>query len=442
MKGMNGKMIRRIRDNWLPILLTIAVLISLVLSWFIWTNPARYERGRESNTSSQSQLTSKSISDIFLPTQVIKTSQNGSQYLLHAKKINLVLSLKQKLSKWKLGNVNRLTTQDQKQYQKYLMQENTVALNYPSQVSTTIFNKTFNQSVNKARIKQFNRIIIPLKDTNNIYLLSDKNLSVYRVHASKQPQYKQIKQLVNKKTEQYSVKEQVINNRFILTYPKSISMPSYSYLMSKQSANSFMTTLLNSASSAAVTVHKKDHVTTYANGSNKRMLVNTKNGTVSYENFGSSAKNISTINGLLTKSFQQLSGIGVPLENIRYDHSNLTQKKVIYRGYVESFPIFNQTEYGAVQIKFLKSGEQKYFFSLYSLQVPVPNGTKQVELPATKTMLAQLEQVGVKTSKIKNIRLAYEWQTNKDSGMVIDLKPTYYIYYQNKWQNYSSLINQ
>lgn len=435
-------MIRRIRDNWLPILLTVAVLISLVLSWFIWTNPARYERGRESDTGSQSQLTSKSISDIFLPTQVIKTNQNGSQYLLHSKKINLVLSLKQKLNKWKLANVTRLTSQNQGQYKKYLLQKNTVALNYPSQVSTTIFNKTFGQSINKRRIRQFNRIIIPLKRTNNIYLLSDKNLAVYRVHVAKHPQINEIKQLVNRKTEQYSVREQLINNRFMLTYPKSISMPSYSYLMNKQSANSFMTTLLNSASSAAVAVHKKDHMTTYTNGSNKRMIVNTKNGTVSYENFGSSSKNVSTINGLLTKSFQQLSSIGVPLENIRYDHSDMNQKKVTYRGYVESFPIFNQTEYGAVQIKYLKSGEQKHFFSLYSLQVPVPNGTKRVQLPATKTMLDQLEQAGVKISKIKNIRLAYEWQTNKDSSMVIDLKPTYYVYYQDKWQNYVTLINQ
>ncbi|WP_170999529.1 YycH family regulatory protein [Paucilactobacillus kaifaensis] len=435
-------MIRRIRDNWLPILLTIAVLISLVLSWFIWTNPARYERGRETDTSSQSQLASKSISDIFLPTQVIKTNQKGSQYLLHAKKVNLVLSLKQKLNNWKLGNISRLTSQDQGQYKKYLMQKNTIALNYPSQVSTTIFNKTFGQSINKHQLKQFNRIIIPLKNTNNIYLLSDKNMAVYRVHVSKHPQISKIKQLVNSKTEQYSVREQLINNRFMLTYPKSISMPSYSYLMNKQSANSFMTTLLNSVSSSAVTVHKKDHVTTYANGSNKRMLVNTKNGTVSYENFGSSTKGANTINGLLTKSFQQLSGIGVPLENIRYDHSNLNQRKVIYRGYVESFPIFNQTEYGAIQIKYLKSGEQKFFFSLYSLQVPVPNGAKRVELPSTKSMLNQLGQAGIKTNKIKNIRLAYEWQTNKDSSMVIDLKPTYYVYYQGKWKNYATLINQ
>lgn len=442
MRGMNGKMIRRIRDKWLQIILTIAVLISLVLSWFIWTNPARYEHSRESDSSGQSQLTSKSISDIFLPTQVIKTKQNGTQYLLHAKKNNIILSLKQKLGKWELGSERKVTIENKKQYQKYLMKKNSIALNYPDQVSTSVFNDTFGQSINKRRVKQFNRIIIPLQHPNYIYLLSDQSTSVYRVHVTKRPQLNEIKKLVNSKKDQYRVKEQLINNQFMLTYPKSISMPTYSYLMNKQSANSFMTTLLNSVSSSSVSVHKKNHMTTYTDGSNKRMVVNTKSGAVSYENFTDTTKNIGSINSLLTKSFQQLISIGVPLENIRYDYSSTDKNEVVYRGYVESFPIFNQTDYGTVQIKYLNNGEQKNFFSLYSLQVPVPNGTKQVSVPSTKDALANLEQAGVKTAKIKNMRLAYEWQTNKDSSMVIDLKPTYYVYYQGKWQNYTTLIDQ
>lgn len=441
MKGMNGKMIRRIRDNWLPIILTLAILLSLVLSWFIWTNPARYERSRENNTSGQSQLTSKSIADIFLPTQIVKTKQNGTQYLLHAKKNNLVLSIKQKVSKWKFGSEIKVTSDNKQRYQKYLMRKNSISLNYPDQISASVFNQTFGQSISKRRVKQLNRIIIPLHKTKYIYLLNDHTETVYRIHVTKMSQLTKVRQLVNGKTEQYKVKVQFLNDRYIISYPNSVSLPTYSYLMYKQSANSLMTTLLNSVSSSAVSVHKKGHQTTYTDGSNKRMVVNTKSGTVNYDNFSSATKNMDTLNALLTKSFQHLSNIGVPLENIRYDHSNVANKKVVYRGYVESFPIFNQTQYGAVQIKYLKDGEQKYYFSLYSLQVPVPNGTKNVTVPATSDVLQQLQTAGVNLKKIKNLCLGYEWQTNKDSHMVVDLAPTYYVYYQGKWQNYKTLVD-
>ncbi|WP_044010724.1 two-component system activity regulator YycH, partial [Paucilactobacillus wasatchensis] len=175
-------MIRRIRDNWLPIILTLAILLSLVLSWFIWTNPARYERSRENNTSGQSQLTSKSIADIFLPTQIVKTKQNGTQYLLHAKKNNLVLSIKQKVSKWKFGSEIKVTSDNKQRYQKYLMRKNSISLNYPDQISASVFNQTFGQSISKRRVKQLNRIIIPLHKTKYIYLLNDHTETVYRIH--------------------------------------------------------------------------------------------------------------------------------------------------------------------------------------------------------------------------------------------------------------------
>ncbi|KLD60109.1 hypothetical protein WP50_12925 [Lactiplantibacillus plantarum] len=82
-------------------------------------------------------------------------------------------------------------------------------------------------------------------------------------------------------------------------------------------------------------------------------------------------RNLSLTNQL-KKSFNLLTSLGVPMDNIRYYGFDATSNSVIYRSYVEGFPIFNQTENGDVRIQLTSNGLDRYYFSLYSLQVPVP----------------------------------------------------------------------
>lgn len=55
--------------------LILVVLLSVVLSWFIWTNPAHYEKTKQQSSRNsnvvQSEQSNKSVGDIYLPTQVI-----------------------------------------------------------------------------------------------------------------------------------------------------------------------------------------------------------------------------------------------------------------------------------------------------------------------------------------------------------------------------------
>lgn len=436
-------MIRKILSNWLPIALGVVVVISLILSGLIWTNPAHYGKSSGGDSGSSSQLTNKSIGDVYLPTQVVRTAKNGNKQLLYAQKNNLPLSLKQAISKWTLGHSTRVSTNNKRRYMKYINQSNTLMMNYPDNISTNIFNETFKQSINVKRVKRFSRIIIPLDSTTHVYLLDDKNYNVYRVAIKKQTQLTKIKQMLTSGVQRLNVQLSDLNGNVMLTFPEKISMPTYSYLLNKQTGNSFITTLMGTSnSSASVSQHKSGQTTTYTDGSSQRMVINNKSGRVTYENFDSDDKDYSTQNALLSSSFTQLTEIGVPLENIRYDSSKLSSKSVTYRGYVESFPIFNQTEYGAVHIKYNGDQGQKYTFSLYSLQVPVPNDNQKVELPSTADMLKQLSAVGIKSSQIKRIRLGYAWGTSVDDNKMIELKPSYFVYYKGSWLTYTDLIQQ
>lgn len=434
---MSGTMIRRIRNNWLPIILTIAILVSLGLSWMIWTNPSRYDREHESSsTSGQSQLTSKTISDVFLPNQVVQTGKNGQQHLLYAKKSNLTDSIKKQVSHWQMGRVSKVTSGDEVKYLGTLNQKNALIMNYPDSITTSIFNETFKQSINQKKVKKIDRIVIPLNDPRSIYLLKDDGLTVYKARVSEHPGLGKIKKMVSQESERVKVAEQLLNKRIIIALPEQTTFPVYSYLMTKQSDSSFTNALLNSDSSYNVAVHKKGHVTTYTDGTDKRMKIDSKNGKASYEDFLDEDNRVAD-SQLLTKSFQQLSEIGVSLENIRYDSIDLGTNQVIYRTYVECFPIYNKDDYGTVMLRYARNGKQTYNFSLYSLEVPIPNDATQ-DIPSTKDVLSRLDRAG----KISDLRIEYEWGNSRKSNTVVNLKPAYYVKYQGKWSNYEELLNQ
>lgn len=437
---MNGTMIRKIRSNWLPIVLTIAILVSLGLSFLIWTNPSRFGKEHDSSSSSStSQLTSKTIADTFLPNQVVRNGKTGGQSLLYAKKSNLSSTVQAQVEKMAFGHITKISNGDDQRFLAVLNQKDALVLNYPSSITTSIFNETFKQSVNQKKISEIDQIVIPTNGSHEVYLLKDGSLTVYRVRIKGKPDYDKIKQVAKKSTERIKVDEQLLNKRVIIAFPKKTSVPVYSYMMTKTSDSSFTNALLDTSSSSSVSVHKKGSVTTYTDGSDKRMTINSKNGKATYENFLSRTDQVAE-NQFLTKSFKQLSKIGISLENIRYDEMSTKNLEVTYRTYVEDFPIYNDRGYGTVNFKYSKSGKQTYHFSLYSLEVPIPNNSKQ-SIPSTEDVLSSLNNAGIKTADIQDMRIEYEWGNSRKSNSVINLKPAYYVKYQGKWSNYETLIN-
>ncbi|WP_421016939.1 hypothetical protein [Furfurilactobacillus cerevisiae] len=70
----------RLRNGLLPVALTLLIGLSIVLSLLIWINPARFDRARtatSSTRSTHSTVSTRSIDDIYLPTQVIVTDSHG-----------------------------------------------------------------------------------------------------------------------------------------------------------------------------------------------------------------------------------------------------------------------------------------------------------------------------------------------------------------------------
>ncbi|MDO4455951.1 MAG: two-component system activity regulator YycH, partial [Ligilactobacillus agilis] len=86
-------------------------------------------------------------------------------------------------------------------------------------------------------------------------------------------------------------------------------------------------------------------------------------------------------------------------------------------------------------------GKKRLDFSLYTLQIPVPSAGGALTLPNTRWVISQLLSRGYDQAKIGDIKVGYSWNQNQTSNQVVDLKPTYFVKYDNQWSDYQSLLN-
>ncbi|GEO66938.1 YycH family regulatory protein [Levilactobacillus spicheri] len=428
----------KITKALLPIGLTIAVAISVTLSALIWTNPAQYERNRQrSSNNPTTELNTRPQKDVYLPTQVVHTDATGNQQLLNNRKINLTSEIRTALSNWKLGRISRVRDVSHTDYLNALKQKDSLLLSYASPINVKLFNTVFSSNVSLQNT-QFSRIMVPLNGDKHLYLLNDTNQEMYRVTV-KSGAAKPLRGILRENLFRIPIHMQWLNGSAMAYMPSSVTVPSYSYLVNHQSTDYFTTRLLNNGEATNVTAKKNKDNTIYSDGTSKQLTVYNKPGVALYEDYSAMQATL-TFSQQLKASYQAVKTIGIPMENLRYYGYDGDNNTVTYRSFVEGFPIFNQSDYGAARIQILSQGVRRYNFSLYSLQVPVPNDKKSITLPGTQAVIDQLTAAGYNRKKIGSIQLGYQWAASSVSDKVVDLTPTWYVNYDGTWKTYKQML--
>ncbi|WP_407888277.1 YycH family regulatory protein [Levilactobacillus sp. N40-8-2] len=430
----------KITKAFLPLGLAAAVTVSVVLSAMIWTNPAQYERNRQrSSNTPTTELSTRPQKDVYLPTQVVYSDANGNQELLNNRKVNLTTELREALSKWELSRVSKINISSKSAYMSYLTRKSSLMLSYASPINIKMFNTVFSSTLN-SHATRFSRIVVPLNDTHHIYLLDDKDQDVYQVSV-KSANTSAIRKIMKENLFRINVKMQWLSDSATAYVKSSVAVPSYSYLVNQQSTDYFTTRLLNKGESTNVSAKKNKDNTIYSDGASRQLTVYNKQGTALFEDYSALQSSLG-FSQALKASYSAVKAIGIPMENLRYYGYSSANSTVTYRSFVEGFPIFNQSNYGAARIQMLSQGVRRYNFSLYSLQVPVPTDKKSVTLPGTQAVIDQLTAAGYHKSKISSLQIGYQWLTSSSSDKVVNLTPTWYVHYNGSWKTYTQLLKQ
>lgn len=429
----------KIRQLLLPTGLGVALILSLVLSGMMWTNPAHSNGNSGTKVTKTSDNTSNAtFQDIYLPSYIISTSKTGKQQTLTNNRINIVSQLRDKMSRFKSTGTKSISQGSSSKYLKQLHRKNSLLLNYETSMTVNFFRKVFQNQL-KIPNMRFNRVQLLLNDPKHLYLLNDKNYHIERV-TLKGNNSSKLKKVLADQMVKHEVDIKLLNGKPLVYYPKAVKLKNYSFQLTQQTETYYANRIMTSNNSNSVQVKRRKNKTEYNDRGFRQMTVDKSSDTVTFTNYNSksgSGSFLSTMN----HAYQQMVMVGIPMDSIRLFYYYSGNDTTIFRTYVGGVPVFDQSGFGAVRFSTLDQTSYRMYFSLDSLQVPIPPERSTTTLISMKTLLTELKNAGIKQSKITNIKLGYEWSRATDMKRAVNLSPTWYVLINHQWETYTDAIN-
>lgn len=424
----------------IPLALTIAVVASLTLSVVLWTNPANYRTNKQTAQSPQTQQMIKPKRYVYSPVQAIHTNADGTQQIMVNKLMNTVTEIKKTMHHYQNPRMKTLSKNSQVDYFRIANQTDSIMLNYSDTVSMRTFNAIVSNRFRKLPNIKINRVVLPTNNSTKLYLLYDKNFTVYEVDVKKHS-LKSLNKVLQMDMRTQPASFKLLNNRPTVYVTSSVQMQPYKYLIDRQSDDYYVSRLLNTQDSTSINVKRRKNMTIYGDQSSLQLTFNSRNRMAEFSDFRPN-HNRRSLTSTINDSYKNITKLGLPMDNVRFFSYDPKSRTVMYRTYVEGFPIFRASGFGTVSTRTLNSSAQRIQFSLDNPEVPLPSNKGYVSLPSTETMLKRLVNRGYNLKDLQKVRLGYTWKKDSTSPLLIDLNSDWYIYYKNQWRSYTALMSQ
>ncbi|USS93311.1 two-component system activity regulator YycH [Fructilactobacillus ixorae] len=428
-------MMEKLKRYFLPVALAIAVLISVGLSVSLLTNPARFSSRTHQNraVALHNDANVRPLQDVYSPLRVIKTNQHHQQTMLTSSTVNLVGTIVKQLRGTQMTDLHRISTKHEQRYFDVLNQPNSIMLNYNNALAGQMLGQVLKQPQLFAKQLKVQRIVIPLNEKGKLYFLTDQNYQVYEASVQ-QLNLARLKRTLQHDVASNRVEIRALNNKPFLYFPHAVQLKDYGYMLQEQSQSTYLSRIIGNSTDTTVKHHQGE--TTYASANQE--LTFSANDDVTYNNFRPQ-KAVKTEEDALQVAYHNAVQLGVPLAASQFDAYQAQNKTVSYRSFIDGFPIFGNQQLGNYAYQYVNGASERYQFSLRDFQIPVPTDEQQTTLPSSKTMLAQLAQANVDTKRISNVQIGYQIVPNDEHKLLVLLRPSWFVKYDNQWVNYVDL---
>lgn len=417
---------RSVQGITLNVILTITILISIVLTAFVFMSI-----GQQQNVSSSNQQDQQSVT-AFRPTNYIINDKYGTQNMVMHADNQQIKTMRGYLTsadiknphKKKVSNATIIAAISKKQSAVY---------RYPDVVPIDYFNARYNQNIAAIKGFNFDYFVLPLDKSNLAYFINTQTKTMVTVNLSKINTTK-MWEVAEKLPKSLTVNFKSLNHRVRLNFPKNIKLPVYSYLVNHRDPTTYVSTLLGTTNQLTTTTDGNKVI--YTNKfSDQQVTYDPDLDTVTFKDNKADGKLDKTYAARLNIGFSQINLLQLNLTDTRFYESRNDGKNVTYRTFVEGMPVYYQSESGAIHMTLDNHGNLISTYSLNELGVPVPNNQKEVTLPKTSDILSRLRQAGVKETDYYFVTPGYEWMVNKDSRAAVNMRPTWMIETSSGWQS-------
>jgi regulatory protein YycH of two-component signal transduction system YycFG len=423
-------------ENIKSIILTILVLLSIVLTWNLWTYQPNYDKLEKSKTLAEVTVSEKQeVQTIIRPDQVLFHLKNGHFGTNNMDELDKVIK---EMSKWTFTDVKSFSEKDGNIKELTHGTGNTEII-YPGDIPIELYRNVLKFQDKKLPSFSFNRIVInvenPEKEYGNVYFVSSDFAQVYNSHISV-ADLTNFNRLMYKSADQFPkyFAFEASDKRTIFLPENETKMTAYKYLPATLNSNDFKKALFSDPSFVQKSLLPQGNVEEYTNDISK-MTANYDTNMLTYVNPTTITNFAEPSYDLVKRSIDFVNEHGGWSNSYRFVSKNDYSHSVTFRLYSgEGYPVFN--EFGTSEINEVWGSDdiRQYKHPIIALDLPLTTEMQKVDRPSGHDILKFLKsKKDFNPALLEQMTLGYKMKPDSDEQRVILLEPAWFYRYDKKW---------
>lgn len=421
-------------ENIKTIILTILVVMSILLTWSIWTYQPKYETMENTKTVPEVSISEqKDIKQIIKPDKIFYHQADSHYGTINTGEIDRVIK---ELSKWNFDHLEDVTEQINN-LATFPYESGHAQIVFPDIIPMDIYKNILGFKDNDANKIKFDQIVIEMnnisKESGFVYFISFENQQVHRARVTSSFVTNFEEDFFQKaSSNQFFVKyslETISGNKKILVNHDPVKMFAYNYLLDPLPTSKFKDALFRNPS--FVKRNSNGSVEEYKD-STTLLSVNYDTNTILYVNPAQETEALGDTTNLLQKSIDFVNGHGGWTDNYHYVGIAENEQTVQFRLYDSAgYPVFNNSGMSEILQIWGQTGIYQYMRNNFSLERRVES--TEIELPSGVEALNLLKNMkDFDIEFIQDMVLGYE-MTRDLNGPLIHLGPAWYYKYKDQW---------
>ncbi|MBF2680534.1 YycH family regulatory protein [Listeria innocua] len=418
-------------------LLTVLVVLSIVLSYFIWKGQPDYEAINVKEVEKTTIDKTMTTSQVFKP---YKLAVNANEINYQSLDSDLLNELMAQGKAFSFSEVVLANKKSNEEYEKLIHKNGTIEIIFPNNIPFSIFAQNFQVEGEGLESAFFNRIVFDINNTDtglhSIYFANDDQENIYQ-SSLQNKDIDKIEKIVKKNESKLAQNDKVISNkRNLFLSSEKTKLNRKKYITDSLEINLFTSALFQDSGTV------KSEGNTYTDGSSV-IEMDTENKVLEYVNPSQERTNPEDLNnvkraGLIQDSF-----------NFVNDHAGWTGDGAYYfTGYaaesattnfslfIDNLQVYNEDGMADISVTEGLEAVYKYMRPFFRLDTDVPGEKKEVTMESSYSVYnALVENPNVKAEEIEDIVPGYHMTRSESSGMnrIVTLEPTWLYKYHDKW---------
>ncbi|MBC2134124.1 two-component system activity regulator YycH [Listeria innocua] len=418
-------------------LLTVLVVLSIVLSYFIWKGQPDYEAINVKEVEKTTIDKTMTTSQVFKP---YKLAVNANEINYQSLDSDLLNELMAQGKAFSFSEVVLANKKSNEEYEKLIHKNGTIEIIFPNNIPFSIFAQNFQVEGEGLESAFFNRIVFDINNTDtglhSVYFANDDQENIYQ-SSLQNKDIDKIEKIVKKNESKLVQNDKVISNkRNLFLSSEKTKLNRKKYITDSLEINLFTSALFQDSGTV------KSEGNTYTDGSSV-IEMDTENKVLEYVNPSQERTNPEDLNnvkraGLIQDSFNFVNDHAGWTGDGAYYFTGYTAESATtnFSLFIDNLQVYNEDGMADISVTEGLEAVYKYMRPFFRLDTDVPGEKKEVTMESSYSVYnALVENPNVKAEEIEDIVPGYHMKRSESSGMnrIVTLEPTWLYKYHDKW---------